>query len=587
MRKAPAAITALGILLSVSPALAVAYFTGPTAVEDDEGWTNYLRLADLDGDGDLDLIVPSCGGFFSSPSAEPFRLYDNDGGVFTEVTVARLGEAPTLAVRVVAVGDVNGDGALDLYLPNAGGAADRLYVNQGDGTFVDEASTRLPAGANASRSAGARFGDVDGDGDLDLLVAQGYASSDGPPAWLLLNDGDGFFTNATERLPQTFPGEDPDDVDFLDVDRDFDLDVLVNAHTGASALWRNDGSGTFTDISGNMPGPVGGPYHYGPSACDVDGDGDLDLVIDNIGASLQREQLLLNDGAGQFSDGTAQLGQNATADDNGVMCIDIDDDGDFDLAIPSLSANERILLNDGGEFTLEPGAFPSVQDPTLWMDFGDVNGDGRMDAVTGQGEQGSPTNHVSRVYLGSSEQPVDTTAPNIIAFETPEGLDTSAPFALRFAVSDRVVTDSGPRVRAYALVDDGGASEVEAVFMGGDLFRVELAAAVTATATVALCAVDAEDNQRCTEPMAFGGSSGPGPGAGGAGGTGGGAGSGASGAGANGQGGDELRVEDGGCGCRVGAHPAGAAGWLFAAFVAVTLRRRSRRAAGTPAAPTR
>lgn len=577
----------VGAALSVSrPAAAIAYFTGPTEIAVGQDWTNYLRLADIDGDGDLDLVVPSCGGFFQTPVAEPFRLYDNDGGVFTESTAARLGAAVDLAVRVVAVGDIDGDGDLDMFLPNAGGGLDRLYVNDGDGVFSDEAATRLPAGANASRSGGARFGDLDGDGDLDLLVAQGYTGSDSPAAWLLLNDGDGVFTNATAGLPQTFPGSDPDDVDLLDVDRDFDLDVLINAHSGPSALWRNDGAGAFTDISGNMPGPAGGPFHYGPSACDVDGDGDLDIIVDNIGAAVRREQLLINDGGGLFSDGTAALGANADADDNGVMCVDVDDDGDFDLAIPSLSANERVLKNDGGSFTLEPGAFPTVGDPTLWMDLGDVDGDGRVDAVTGQGESGPASNHVSRVYLGSSNMPIDATPPAILAYESPDGADESAPFALRLAVSDRVVTDSGPRVRVYASLD---ASEIEGTFIGGDLFRVVLPAATDGPVEVALCAMDGQGNESCTQSFVYGdGSTGPGPGSGGNSGVGG-AGAMSSGAGANpGGGGDGFEVDDGGCGCLVaGDKRAKKTSALWAALALGFSLRRLRRASERPDAPTR
>ncbi len=98
---------------------------------------------------------------------------------------------------------------------------------------------------------------------------------------------------------------------------------------------------------------------YGPVACDVDGDGDLDLWVDNSGPNYT-EQLLINDGTGHFADETAmRVTGNPGGDDNGVACIDLDGDGDMDAAIAALGGNERVLINDGtGKFTLLAGVFP-------------------------------------------------------------------------------------------------------------------------------------------------------------------------------------------------------------------------------------
>lgn len=498
-------LAGLVIVCAAAPASAEPYFElvpgSPlgTAAE----WTNYLALADLDRDSDLDLLVPNCGGFFSSPQPQPFRIYRNQDGGFVEATAEALGAPWTAAVRVVAVADIDGDGDVDFAAPAADGAADRLYVNDGSGTFVDEASARLP-GATSS-SAGARFGDVDGDGDLDLLVTQGYAAPDDPVARLYLNDGAGVFADAPDALPATMDGVDPDDVDFADVDRDFDLDVLVNAHNGRSALWRNDGAGLFTDASADLPAPNGGPFHYGPSACDVDGDGDLDLWVDNT-APGGREQLLINDGNGVFTDQTTpRVSQNPAADDNAVYCADVDADGDLDAVVASLSGNERVLENDGaGKFVHVPDSFPAVSDPTLWMDFGDLDGDGRIDVVTGQGE-GSP--RVNRVYTGSPTQPVDMQPPRIVASQTvPAVVAATETPVVRFAVSDSVVTDSGPRLQgAFARVDTGsGDNEIAALFVGGDLFRVVLPVQPAGTAVdVTLCATDPRGNEACAPPQHY------------------------------------------------------------------------------------
>jgi hypothetical protein len=87
-----------------------------------------------------------------------------------------------------------------------------LFVNDGTGVFVDEAATRLPAGS-APNSAAARMGDVDGDGDLDLFASDGYASSAPPFGVLYLNDGAGVFTQAMGALPTMAMGSDIDDVE--------------------------------------------------------------------------------------------------------------------------------------------------------------------------------------------------------------------------------------------------------------------------------------------------------------------------------------------------------------------------------------
>src|ERR1043166_8645781 len=97
-------------------------------------------------------------------------------------------------------------------------------------------------------------------------------------------------------------GTEPIDFDLFDADRDFDLDILVDLHHGPEALWLNDGTGHFTEAP-FPPLATASALKYNPAACDVDGDGDLDVWIDNAGPQ-STEQLLINDGSAHFTDET-------------------------------------------------------------------------------------------------------------------------------------------------------------------------------------------------------------------------------------------------------------------------------------------
>lgn len=453
-------------------------------------YTRYLRVADLDGDGDLDIAFPNGSG------SQPLVIYENDGaGAFTDISAAAVG-GYSANVHQMGIGDIDGDGDLDLYVPVNGGGNGALFINDGSGVFSDEAADRLPAQPFGVGST--RMGDLDDDGDLDLLIADTGSSGE---VVVYLNDGDGSF----EALADAFPfdaGDDLNDIDLFDVDRDFDLDLMTNAHFGANRIWINDGTGTFSDSDFSSSGGL----HYGPGICDVDGDGDLDVWIDNQGPDYT-ERLWVNDGSGSFTDVTvAQVSGNPGSDDNGIVCADADNDGDMDAVVVSLGTPERLLVNDGsGMFTYLPGAFEGPTDSSLWAEMGDLNGDDRLDIVTGQGESGS---FLNRVHFASNAVQADTTAPRIIVTEVApaEAVEAGAFAVTHFAVSDGAVSDMGPRLeRAYADVDpDGAAITVEASFMGGDLFRVELpGAGVSGTVLYRLCAEDPAGNVGCSDDMEY------------------------------------------------------------------------------------
>lgn len=463
--------------------------------------SHYALVVDLDGDGLLDILFANGGGYFVPATDAPLAFYRNGGaGAFRENS-DRAWPGHRGRHYQVAVGDIDGDGDLDVYAPDGFGLApDALFVNEG-GAFRDEGAQRIAA---SSRASAARFGDLDGDGDLDLVVSDWGEHPPASPgtARVYVNDGAGHFSERFGAVPADTAaiGLGPVDVDLLDVDGDFDLDLVIANRVGDSLLFRNDGAGRFVREPSFPAQP--GPYVYGPDACDVDGDGDLDLWLDNRG-NASAEQLLINDGAGHFTDETAARvsGDPPITDDNVVRCADVDGDGSFDAVIGAVGTPPRVLLNDGhGRFAAAAGAFPAVTASALGLDLGDLDGDGRLDAVTAAGE--TPP-FLNRLYLGTAAVARDTRPPLVRAIERLRDGTPASAAIVRFAVSDGATSDVGPRLRSATL--EIGDAIVPAKFVGGDLFRAVVPTTATASAvlTYRACAVDWAGNRGCSAPVVF------------------------------------------------------------------------------------
>jgi len=376
-----------------------------SAIGETEGWTNKVTLADLNGDGQLDLLFANGGNYASAGDPELSQVFFNQGdGTFEDVSAAVFGDTLGLT-RAIKAADFDGDGNIDLFLANTYQTPSVLLLGDGTGGFEDH-SDQLPAGDGSFGDAEA--GDVDGDGDLDLGLADWGSgnplSNEGGSIVLWINDG-GVFTDAP--MPEVPRGMSWD-MEWVDVDNDADLDGLMSCKVcDGGVLLKNDGSGNFIDASEDLP-QASNNYDYEPM--DVDGDGDLDLVTINDGDGLG-ETILENTG-GSFTDRSADWwpsSENLGLDDNVAVFLDYDSDGDADLLIGSLSEPDRLLLNDGaGGLSLVAEQVLDGDDSygTLGMAVGDLNADGRPDVVMSQGEVDWP----ERVFFGV-DAPVDTGAP--------------------------------------------------------------------------------------------------------------------------------------------------------------------------------
>ncbi len=455
-------------------------------------YTNQCTIVDIDGDGDKDIVWANGQGYSSLGAVLKPRVYINNGtGTFADETDTRA-SGITGCFRGVEAGDVDRDGDWDLILAQDYNRRPLLLINDGTGKFADATVARLP---NITMgSARAQFGDIDNDGDLDILICNSGTnrfSTTGRPR-IFLNDGTGVFTDAsTTQFPSTALAEQMDCV-FGDVDNDLDLDFHVGTRassTNSSQLWINNGSGTFAKLAAFVTDNTAYSYDFG----DIEGDGDLDLIGVNAGTS-NTELLLRNNGAGtSWTAVSSQISPNPSVDDNDSRFIDYDMDGDLDLFIAALGAADRMYRNNGaGTFAQVTGVLPTVSDSSLDVKVGDLTGDGKPDIITAQGESGAFQN---RIYINTGV--ADTIAPNIKLVEqvTPAGF---GPFVVRTEVFDQITSDRGYDDKGVALlysIDGAKPVSVPMAWSGNNLWRgVIPAQAACAEVSYFVRALDVSNN---------------------------------------------------------------------------------------------
>ncbi|MDH3271436.1 MAG: VCBS repeat-containing protein [Gemmatimonadota bacterium] len=466
-------------------------------------WTNKVELADLDGDGRLDLLFAN-GGDYSTPGEPELNgafLNRGEAG-FEDVSDVIFGTRDL--TRVIKARDFDGDGRVDVFVGNTYQTPSRIFFASEDGGFAERSASHLP---RRPLSLGdAEPGDVDGDGDLDLLLADwgpgNNMTNEGGVTRIWLNDGAGRFSDATdERMPAQRVGFSWD-VELVDVDNDLDLDGLISCkRCPGSVLLRNDGSGRFAEDRRGLPQYTN---NYEFEAMDLDGDGFLDLVTINDGdivggiGSSRREHVFRNDGEGRYRDATDDWwpdAENIGEDDNVVAYLDYDSDGDADFLIGSLSGPDRLMVNDGrGGLRAATDVFSGADTPgTLGMAIGDVDGDGRIDVVQSQGEH--PTAIQERIFSGRGLAS-DTRAPVItLVTITPQAGERLVRARVHDRKSPTLPTEWRSVEVRYRLMDATISGQMS--WYGEYLWR----AAIPADAhDVEVCATDASGNAACSSP---------------------------------------------------------------------------------------
>lgn len=381
---------------------------------------------------------------------------------FTDVTTsANVANSLSSAPRVgtgATWGDYDNDGDLDLYVTNwassVSNSINRLYRNNGNGSFSDVASS-MGVG-DARNSVAAAWADYDNDGNLDLYVVNFFEQDQ-----LYRNNGNGTFSLVTSSAGINIISQgDETNAVWGDYNGDGLLDIYVCKRRFRNTLYHNNGDGSFSEI-GESAGVADNRDTEAAAWADYDGDGDQDLYVVN---REQNNGLYKNNGSGGFTEVACEASIDNTDVGRGATWVDYDLDGDFDLYVVNVGGN-ALYRNDGNNTFVNVAADDIKNTGSSWISWtstwADFDSDGEVDVFVANGAE-SKSGQASALILQSGGQFDNTNA---------TGINTSATYAIGAAAADYdgdldidlyVVNSSFPGFEASTLYrnDTAGTSAI-------------------------------------------------------------------------------------------------------------------------------
>ena len=364
------------------------------------------------------LLLTACGGGSSSPgdvSLPPLPPPPAGNATFQNVSVNNLPVSLLGGLCMDADhGDVDGDGDIDLALAQEH-ATNLILLNDGSGVF--SVLTGAVMGGTGDNED-VRLRDFDGDNSLDMLTVH---EDDGVHA-LLINDGSGIFQDMSALIPVNSIANA---AEVIDLNSDARPDILLG-NAGLNIVLLQQADGSFVDDTGNRP--IGSETTQDLLLLDVDGDNDEDLFV----ANETDNRLFINDGNGFFTDETATRLPAGGGETREADAADVDDDGDLDIIVANVNFNSgrpiqnQLLLNDGGGIYTDATATHLAgvvnMGNSFTIKFIDIDSDGDPDILSPNNSVGQGgdievwLNDGSGVFTSATESPFSS-APSGSAFD--------------------------------------------------------------------------------------------------------------------------------------------------------------------------